>query len=49
MKTGVSIAVSAKTCETFTRPEELCGKRVGSIKGAAWIPELEKLNKSVCG
>lgn len=48
MKTGVSIAVSTSSGENFTRPEELCGKRVGSIKGAAWIPELEKLNTSVC-
>ncbi|MEJ5082022.1 transporter substrate-binding domain-containing protein [Ochrobactrum sp. MYb379] len=48
MKTGVSIAVATSSGENFTKPEELCGKRVGSIKGAAWIPELEKLNKTVC-
>ncbi|MBO9196736.1 transporter substrate-binding domain-containing protein [Rhizobium sp. 16-449-1b] len=48
MKTGVSIAVSAAGGQNFTKPEELCGKRVGSIKGAAWIPELEKLNTTVC-
>ncbi|QRM33389.1 transporter substrate-binding domain-containing protein (plasmid) [Microvirga sp. VF16] len=48
MKTGVSIAVSASRGQGFAKPEELCGKRVGSIKGAAWIPELEKLNQTVC-
>lgn len=48
MKTGVSIAVAANSGQNFAKPEELCGKRVGSIKGAAWIPELEKLNKTVC-
>lgn len=48
MKTGVSIAVSAAGGQNFAKPEELCGKRVGSIKGAAWIPELEKLNQTVC-
>ena len=48
MKTGVSIAVSASGGQSFAKPEELCGKRVGSIKGAAWIPELEKLNATTC-
>ncbi len=48
MKTGVSIAVSTSGGQSFAKPEELCGKRVGSIKGAAWIPELEKLNATAC-
>ncbi|WP_342648740.1 transporter substrate-binding domain-containing protein [Pseudomonas sp. REB1044] len=30
------------------RPEDLCGKRIGSIKGGSWIPKLMALSKSHC-
>lgn len=48
MKTGVSIAVSEASGLAFTKPEELCGHVVGSIKGAAWLAELAKLNEATC-
>ncbi len=28
--------------------EELCGKKISSMKGAAWIPELNRLSESFC-
>lgn len=30
------------------RPEDLCGKRVASLKGAAWVPMLGKLSTEHC-
>lgn len=48
MKTGVSIAVSKSSNYSFTKPEELCGYTVGSIKGAAWLAEIQKLNTTQC-
>lgn len=48
MKTGASIAVAANGGQSYAKPEDLCGRRVGSIKGAAWVPELEKLNQTFC-
>jgi polar amino acid transport system substrate-binding protein len=29
-------------------PEDLCGKRVASLKGAAWVPALNKLSTEYC-
>jgi len=48
MKTGVSIAVSTESGLSFKKPEDLCGRKVGSIKGAAWIEKLTELNQTVC-
>lgn len=48
MKTGVSIAVSANSGLSFENPEDLCGYKVGSIKGGAWIEELNKLSDGPC-
>lgn len=48
MKTGVSIAVAAKSGLAFKTPEELCGRKVGSIKGGAWIEKLNELAAGVC-
>ena len=48
MKTGVSIAVTTAGKKAFTKPEELCGHKVGSIKGAAWLEKLAALNEGVC-
>jgi len=48
-KTGVSIAV--RKDDTFA-PEDftgLCGKRVSSITGAAWIGDLQKISDQQCG
>ncbi|MNR30249.1 Bacterial extracellular solute-binding protein, family 3 [compost metagenome] len=30
------------------RPEELCGKRVASIKGGSWVPKLVALSADYC-
>lgn len=48
MRTGVSIAVSSASGLSFKRPEELCGRKVGSIKGAAWIEKLNALADGPC-
>jgi polar amino acid transport system substrate-binding protein len=49
MKTGVSIAVRKAGAERPSLPEHLCGKKVGSIKGAAWIANLKKVSETSCG
>ena len=49
MKTGVSIAVRKDSAYRPSKPEQLCGKRVGSIKGAAWISNLKKISETACG
>ncbi|MGY0205806.1 ABC transporter substrate-binding protein [Acinetobacter soli] len=40
----------ARLNENFApqQPEDLCGKIVGSIKGASWIPRLEKVSQEYC-
>ena len=48
MRTGVSIAVSAASGHNFKKPEDLCGRKVGSIKGAAWIEKLNALAEGPC-
>jgi len=48
MRTGVSIAVSTAGKQRFRKPEDLCGKKVGSIKGAAWIEKLNALANGPC-
>lgn len=48
MKTGVSIAVSTASGKSFAKPEDLCGQKVGSIKGAAWLEKIAALNQGVC-
>ena len=48
MRTGVSIAVSTASGQSFKKPEDLCGKKVGSIKGAAWIEKLNALANGPC-
>jgi polar amino acid transport system substrate-binding protein len=30
------------------QPEDLCGKRIGSIKGESWIPKLMALSDNYC-
>lgn len=48
-KTGGSLMVLADSDFAPKRPEELCGKRVANLKGAAWVPELQKVSAASCG
>jgi len=48
MKTGVSIAVSKSSVFKPQTLDDLCGKKVGSIKGAAWVAELNRLSTTTC-
>lgn len=47
-KTGGSLLVLSKSGFAPKTPEDLCGKRVGSIKGASWIPKLNDVSQRVC-
>lgn len=47
-KTGGSLTVRSDDTFAPKRPEELCGKRVGNLKGAAWVPELQKVSDASC-
>lgn len=48
MKTGGALLVKTNSTDAPQRPEDVCGKRVGSIKGGAWIPKLRALSQSYC-
>lgn len=48
LKTGSSLMVLSSSDFRPQRPEDLCGKRVGSIKGASWIPKLDKVSAEYC-
>ena len=48
LKSGASLMVRADDSFRPQHPEDLCGKRVGSIKGGSWIPKLMALSKSYC-
>ncbi len=48
-KTGGSLMVRADNSFAPKTPEELCGKRVANLKGAAWVPELQKVSQEKCG
>lgn len=47
-KTGGSLMVRSDDSFAPKRPEDLCGKRVGNLKGAAWVPELQKTSTARC-
>lgn len=47
-KTGGSLMVRADDDFSPKKPEDLCGKRVGNLKGAAWVPELQKTSDAHC-
>ncbi|QIG49056.1 ABC transporter substrate-binding protein [Nordella sp. HKS 07] len=47
-KTGGSLMVRGDDSFAPKKPEELCGKRVGNLKGAAWVPELQKVSDAKC-
>jgi len=48
LRTGASLAVRAGGPLRPREPEELCGRRVGSIQGAAWLEKLRALNEAAC-
>jgi len=48
-KTGGSLMVRSDDSFDPKQPEDLCGKRVGNLKGAAWVPELQKTSDAHCG
>ncbi|WP_246732969.1 transporter substrate-binding domain-containing protein [Rhizobium ruizarguesonis] len=48
-KTGGSLMVRADDTFEPKSPEDLCGKRVANLKGAAWVPELQKVSQERCG
>lgn len=48
-KTGGSLMVRSDDDFEPRQPEELCGKRVGNLNGAAWVPELRELSDAQCG
>ncbi|WP_312934936.1 transporter substrate-binding domain-containing protein [Pseudomonas sp.] len=48
LKSGASLMVRADDSFRPQRPEDLCGKRIASIKGGSWIPKLASLSKDYC-
>jgi polar amino acid transport system substrate-binding protein len=48
MTAGVSIVVAKTASASPARPEDLCGMRVSSIQGAAWIPKLNSVSAQAC-
>ena len=48
LKTGHSLMVRSNGDFQPLQPEELCGKRVASIKGASWVPKLNKVSAEYC-
>ncbi|MGI6246885.1 MAG: ABC transporter substrate-binding protein [Pseudochelatococcus sp.] len=47
-KTGGSLIVRSGDDFAPKKPEDLCGKRVGNLKGAAWVPALQKTSDAGC-
>jgi polar amino acid transport system substrate-binding protein len=48
LKTGGSLLALSHSGFEPKKPEDLCGKRVSSIKGASWIPKLNEVSQQVC-
>lgn len=48
MQTGGSLIVKKGSAWLPVSAEDLCGKKVGSIKGGAWIPKLAAVSASYC-
>lgn len=48
MKTGVSFVVLKGSSLQPLTPADLCGLRVSSIQGAAWIPKVTEFSKTDC-
>lgn len=48
LKTGASLLVLRESAFAPAAPDQLCGKRVASIKGASWTPKLHKVSRTIC-
>lgn len=48
LKTGSSLMVLSGSDFAPATEQDLCGKRVSSIKGASWTPKLAKVSAEVC-
>ncbi|WP_408585128.1 ABC transporter substrate-binding protein [Paraburkholderia tropica] len=48
LKTGGSLLALSGSGFAPKTPEDLCGKRVSSIKGASWVPKLNDVSVRVC-
>ena len=48
LKTGASLLVAKGSAFLPKAPQDLCGKRVGSIKGASWTPKLRAVSQNTC-
>ena len=48
LKTGSSLMVLSGSDFKPQQPQDLCGKRVGSIKGASWVPKLNQVSAEYC-
>ncbi|MBR8330168.1 ABC transporter substrate-binding protein [Burkholderia ambifaria] len=48
LKTGASLLVAKGSAFVPKTPQDLCGKRVGSIKGASWTPKLRAVSQDTC-
>ncbi|KVH37557.1 transporter substrate-binding domain-containing protein [Burkholderia cepacia] len=48
LKTGASLLVAKGSAFLPKTPQDLCGKRVGSIKGASWTPKLRVVSQDTC-
>ena len=48
LKSGASLMVRSDDSFRPQQPQDLCGKRVASIKGGSWIPKLAILSKDYC-
>ena len=48
LKSGASLMVRSDDSFRPQQPQDLCGKRVASIKGGSWIPKLAALSRDYC-
>ncbi|WP_027780844.1 MULTISPECIES: ABC transporter substrate-binding protein [Burkholderia] len=48
LKTGASLLVAKGSAFLPKTPQDLCGKRVGTIKGASWTPKLRAVSQDTC-
>lgn len=48
LKTGGLLVTIVDSAYKPARVEDLCGKRVASLKGAAWVPVLGEVSKTQC-
>lgn len=48
LKSGASLMVRSADGFRPKGPEDLCGKKIGSIKGGSWIPKLQAVSRETC-